>query len=64
MYKRFIDDLFFIWRGSQEKATEFTANYSSKEIESQDLNISIENKWLHIHFFFFFKVDINSYLFW
>lgn len=71
IYRRFIDNLFFIWLGTEEEAMEFkdilntntwgikfTANFKSKEIEFLDLNISVEKEIISTSTFFQ-KVYIN-----
>lgn len=74
VYRRYIDDLFFLWKGNQKDAADFveslntnswgikfTLNFSEREIEFLDLLITHDNHTF-ITSTFFKKVDANSYL--
>lgn len=74
IYKRFIDDLFILWKGTEYEAKQFvtllnsnpwgikfTLNFGENEIEFLDLVVS-HDKDKFITSTYFKPVDINSYL--
>lgn len=74
LYKRFIDYLFFIWKGNERSALEFTKKlnsnswgikctpkYNKDEIDFLDLVIKPENNQF-MRSTFFNSIDANSYL--
>ncbi|KAG9462051.1 hypothetical protein GDO78_014998 [Eleutherodactylus coqui] len=75
LYKRYIDDILIIWKGSSEQLTEyirvlntneynfkFTDHISNKSVVFLDLELAIENDKEIITRTHFKQVDTNSYL--
>lgn len=75
IYKRYIDDLFILWNGSEREALDFVTHLNSntwgitftsniKKDKTNFLNISITHKNRNfITSTFFKKVETNSYLY-